>query len=118
MEQLDLDNRNEFPKVVMDSIKVASRLGCDYLWVDRHCIDQEGSAKDKQIHRMNEIYSQAYFTIIDAAGIDCTSGLACVASSRRPDPPQGYAQVNGVNPIYLGTPPAAKIRDSRWASRG
>ncbi|KAF4986694.1 hypothetical protein FDECE_15820 [Fusarium decemcellulare] len=108
----------KFPQVVMDSIKVAPKLGCAYLWVDRHCIDQEDPAKHKQIQRMDEIYSQAYVTIIDAAGIDCTSGLAGATSPRQPDPPQGYAQVDGVNLIYLGTPPAEKIRASRWASRG
>ncbi|KAK2924451.1 Heterokaryon incompatibility [Fusarium oxysporum f. sp. vasinfectum] len=104
----------------MDSIKVVQELDCDYLWVDRHCIDQDPKDPDKgeQIQRMDEIYSQACFTIIDAAGVDCTSGLAGVNLPRQSDPVQRYAQVNGVNLTYLGTPPAEQIRSSRWASRG
>ncbi|KAF4945825.1 hypothetical protein FGADI_11644 [Fusarium gaditjirri] len=82
------------------------------------CINQNGPDKKKQIQMMDEIYSKADFTIIDATGTDCTYGLAGVTPSRRTDQPQGYAQVNGVNLIYLGTPPADKIRASRWASRG
>ncbi|KAK2924453.1 Heterokaryon incompatibility [Fusarium oxysporum f. sp. vasinfectum] len=104
----------------MDSIKVVQELDCDYLWVDRHCINQDPKDPDKgeQIQRMDEIYSQACFTIIDAAGVDCTSGLAGVNLPRQSDPVQRYAQVNGVNLTYLGTPPAEQIRSSRWASRG
>ncbi|KAK2134063.1 heterokaryon incompatibility protein-domain-containing protein [Fusarium oxysporum II5] len=82
---------SKFPQVVVDSIKVASKLGCHYLLVDRHCINQEDPDKKKQIQRMDEIYSQADFTIIDAAGINCTYGLAGVTPSCRPDQPQGYA---------------------------
>jgi hypothetical protein len=32
----DPNDHTKFPQVVLDSIKVASELGCDYLWVDRH----------------------------------------------------------------------------------
>ncbi|KAK2469524.1 hypothetical protein H9L39_18795 [Fusarium oxysporum f. sp. albedinis] len=118
IEYPDPNDHKKLPQVVIDSIKVASELGCHYLWVDRHCINQNDPDKKKQIQRMDEIYSKADFTIIDAAGTDCTYGLAGVTPSRRTDQPQGYAQVNGVNLIYLGTPPADKIRASRWASRG
>lgn len=66
---------------------------------------------------MDEIYSQALFTIIDAAGTDCNSGLAGVTYPRQ-SVTLRYAQVNGVKLTYLGTPPAEKIRSSQWSSRG
>lgn len=67
---------------------------------------------------MDAIYSQALFTIIDAAGIDCNSGLAGVTYPRQSDAVLRYAQVNGIKLTYLGTPPAQKIGSSRWGSRG
>ncbi|KAF5707195.1 hypothetical protein FMUND_11249 [Fusarium mundagurra] len=118
IEYPDPNDHNKFPRVVVDSIKVASELGCHYLWVDRHCIDQKDPDKKKQIQRMDEIYSQADFTIIDASGTDCTHGLSGVRASRRLHQPHGRVRVNGVNLIYLGTPPTDNIQASRWASRG
>ncbi|KAF5538902.1 hypothetical protein FPHYL_12415 [Fusarium phyllophilum] len=114
------DIEDKFPQVVKDSVKVASELDCKYLWVDRHCINQnpEDPDKQEQIKRMDAIYSQAVFTIIDAAGTDCTSGLAGVTFPRRSNPIQRYVQVGGVKLTYLGTPATEKIRSSRWGSRG
>ncbi|KAF4417454.1 hypothetical protein FACUT_12199 [Fusarium acutatum] len=111
---------DKFPQVVKDSIKVAHELECEYLWVDRLCINQAAEDPDKQeqIKRMDEIYSQAIFTIIDAAGTDCTSGLAGITFPRTSNPVQRCVQVDGVKLTYLGTPPAEKIRSSTWASRG
>ncbi|KAH7242727.1 heterokaryon incompatibility protein-domain-containing protein [Fusarium tricinctum] len=114
------DAENKFPRVVKDSIKVVSELKCGYLWVDRYCINQDKKDPNtqEQIQRMDEIYSQALFTIIDAAGTDCNSGLAGVTHPRQSDPVLRYAEVNGAKLTYLGTPPAEKIRSSRWSSRG
>ncbi|RGP64953.1 hypothetical protein FSPOR_7567 [Fusarium sporotrichioides] len=114
----DPSGYNKFPRVVEDSMKVAFELGCKYLWVDRHCINQQDPEKKKLIQRMDEVYSQADFTIIDAAGTDCTHGLAGVSIPRRPDPAQASVQVNRVKLTYLGTPPGSKVKASRWASRG
>ncbi|RFN54446.1 hypothetical protein FIE12Z_1234 [Fusarium flagelliforme] len=114
------DVEDDFPQVVKDSIEVVTKLNCQYLWVDRHCIlqDDDESKKQRQIERMDEIYSQAVFTIVDAAGEDSTYGLAGVTHPRNPHPVLRYAHVPDAKFTYLGTPPAEKIRSSRWASRG
>ncbi|KAI1057486.1 hypothetical protein LB507_011592, partial [Fusarium sp. FIESC RH6] len=111
------DANHKFPQVVRDSITVALQLNCEYLWVDRHCIPQEdnNTKKQQEIERMDEIYSQAFFTIVDAAGKDSNYGLAGFAHPRKP---HRYAQVPGAKLIYLGTPPAEKIGSSQWGSRG
>ncbi|RBR24906.1 uncharacterized protein FIESC28_02324 [Fusarium coffeatum] len=64
---------------------------------------------------MDEIYSQALYTIVDAAGTDSNYGLAGFAQRRKP---HRYAQVPGAKLIYLGTPPAEKVGSSPWGSRG
>ncbi|CVK91497.1 related to tol protein [Fusarium mangiferae] len=111
---------NKFPQVVKDSIKVASRLGCRYLWVDRLCINQnpEDPNKQEQIQKMDAIYSRAIFTIIDAAGTDCTSGLAGITFPRTSIQVQRCVQVDGVKLTYIGTPAEEKIQSSTWGSRG
>ncbi|PNP79846.1 hypothetical protein FNYG_06939 [Fusarium nygamai] len=114
------DIEDKFPQVVKDSIKVASELDCKYLWVDRHCINQnpEDPDKQEQIKRIDATYSQAVFTIIDAAGTDCNSSLAGVTFPRTSNPVQRCVQVDGVKLTYLGTPAAEKVRSSTWGSRG
>ncbi|KAF5542063.1 hypothetical protein FMEXI_7667 [Fusarium mexicanum] len=67
---------------------------------------------------MDAIYSRANFTIIDAAGTDCTSGLAGITFPRTSNPVQRCVQVDGVKLTYLGTPATEKIRSSKWGSRG
>ncbi|KAF5650633.1 hypothetical protein F52700_350 [Fusarium sp. NRRL 52700] len=114
------NKENKFPQVVKDSIKVASKLGCKYLWVDRLCINQDPKdlEKKEQIAMMDAIYSRAIFTIIDAAGTDCTSGLAGITFPRTSIPVQRCVQVDGVKLTYLGTPATDKIWSSKWGSRG
>ncbi|KAF5652416.1 hypothetical protein F25303_3293 [Fusarium sp. NRRL 25303] len=111
---------DKFPQVVKDSMKVARQLKCEYLWVDRLCINQDSKDpnKQEQINKMDAIYSRAVFTIIDAAGTNCNSGLAGITFPRISSPKQRCVQVDGVKLTYLGTPPAEKIRSSTWGSRG
>ncbi|RBA15465.1 hypothetical protein FPRO05_12539 [Fusarium proliferatum] len=111
---------DEFPQVVKDSIKVASKLDCEYLWVDRLCINQnpKDPNKQEQIKKMDAIYSRAIFTIIDAAGTNCNSGLAGITFPRISSPKQRCVQVDGVKLTYVGTPPEEKIQSSTWGSRG
>ncbi|CZR42760.1 uncharacterized protein FPRO_10063 [Fusarium proliferatum ET1] len=111
---------DEFPQVVKDSIKVARQLNCEYLWVDRLCINQdpEDPNKQEQINKMDAIYSRAIFTIIDAAGTNCNSGLAGITFPRISSPKQRCVEVDGVKLTYVGTPPAEKIQSSIWGSRG
>ncbi|KAF5664794.1 hypothetical protein FHETE_6909 [Fusarium heterosporum] len=103
--------------VVKDSIQVAKRLGCRYLWVDRHCIGQDESDefKNKEFKKMDKIYSQAQFTIIAAAGTDSRDGLAGVTGPRQ-EPKS--TQAKEIQFRYLGTPPKEKIQSTKWAERG
>ncbi|CAG7563255.1 unnamed protein product [Fusarium equiseti] len=112
------DVEDDFPQVVEDSITVALQLDCGYLWVDRHCIPQKDKDPKKQelLQMMGDIYSQARFTIVAAAGQDCNYGLVGVTRPRKSEP--RYAHVPGARLTYLGTPPAEKIRSTLWASRG
>ncbi|RMI97177.1 hypothetical protein CDV36_016259 [Fusarium kuroshium] len=64
---------------------------------------------------MDKIYSEAYFTIIAAAGEDSSNGLAGVTIPREQ---QERAQINGTQFSYLCTPPREKIRSTTWAERG
>jgi hypothetical protein len=65
---------------------------------------------------MDKIYSQAYFTIIAAAGRDSRDGLAGVTTPRNQQ--EEPTQKNGIQFRYLGKPPRKKIRSTKWAERG
>ncbi|KAJ4108698.1 hypothetical protein NW768_012175 [Fusarium equiseti] len=82
------------------------------------CIPQKDKDPKKQelLGMMGDIYSQAKFTIVAAAGLDCNHGLVGVTRPRKPE--LRYTNVPGAKLTYLGTPPAEKIRSILWASRG
>ncbi|RGP80793.1 hypothetical protein FLONG3_1134 [Fusarium longipes] len=103
--------------VIKDSIEATKKLGCKYLWVDQYCIDQEDKeSKQKELQRMDKIYSQACFTIIAAAGDDSSHGLAGVSAPR--DEQKETVQINDTQFRYLGKPPREKIDSTTWAKRG
>jgi hypothetical protein len=63
-------NRNilkQIPAVVQHAIGVTIRLHERYLWIDRFCIVQDDPNIQLQISRMNDIYGEAYLTIIAAS---------------------------------------------------
>ncbi|OTA67831.1 HET-domain-containing protein [Hypoxylon sp. EC38] len=66
----------ELARSVQDAIKVTSRLGLKYLWVDALCIiqDDEGD-KIEQIAEMPRIYNQACVTIVAARSDRATRGF-------------------------------------------
>ena len=75
---------HELPKVIEDSIEVTLRLGFQYLWVDRYCINQSDKEdQHNQIRQMDLIYSNAEFTIIAAAGNGPHHGLPGVRGTLR-----------------------------------
>lgn len=74
-------NAENWPRVVRDAVLVTKTLGLGYLWVDKHCINQEDSKhKDEQIAMMDQIYERANVTIIAAAGQDAHAGLPGVGN--------------------------------------
>ncbi|KAI0847401.1 HET-domain-containing protein [Daldinia vernicosa] len=107
---------NKYSQVVIDAIKVTISMKLRYLWVDRHCINQNDEAdKSYQISQMGNIYANAEITIIAAAGTDPTYGLPGIS---RPRKQQSSEVINGVI-ILGGLPhPGDQLKESAWASRG
>jgi hypothetical protein len=63
-------NRNtlqQIPAVVQHAIAVTVRLHERYIWIDRFCIVQDDPIIQVQISHMNDIYGEAYLTIIVAS---------------------------------------------------
>jgi hypothetical protein len=101
------------PNVILDVVQVTRRLGLQFLWVDKLCIDQEiAETKHEQISRMDDIYRYAEITLIAAAGEDEDAGLPGVG--RRPRTVQPTVQVGSTKIISSMTNPIWSIRCSRW----
>ncbi|KAH8896203.1 HET-domain-containing protein, partial [Thozetella sp. PMI_491] len=108
---------DSFSQVVRDSSVVAKKLGYKYLWVDKHCIDQDSPAdKHEQVQAMHVIYGNARLTLIAAAGEDCQYGLPGVASRERIE--QSALSIDGN--LYVQNFPhvSQAVGGSRWATRG
>ena len=77
----------DWPQTILDAVEVTKRLGEQYLWVDRLCINQS-NLQEKQflISKMDAIYEGAEFTIIAAAG-DARTGLPGVLATPRVQQP-------------------------------
>ncbi len=64
------------PKTFEDALVLTKNLHLRYLWIDALCISQnDGIEKDREINRMDKIYSQAFITVIAADGPDANYGL-------------------------------------------
>ncbi|KAI8625358.1 heterokaryon incompatibility protein-domain-containing protein [Xylariaceae sp. FL1651] len=105
-----------YSRVVNDAIEATRSLGLQYLWVDKHCIDQHNNThKQNQISQMDAIYMNSEVTLIDAEGDNSTHGLAGVGRSRIH---QRQETVDGVT-LLQGFPLiAVRVRESPWATRG
>jgi Heterokaryon incompatibility protein (HET) len=104
-------------KTVRDAAVATKALGYQYLWVDKHCIDQ-GNAEEShnQINQMDSIYRCADVTIIAACGQDCHYGLPGVnGTPRRPQP---VASVGNVKVFSSMPHPRHHVQSSKWAERG
>ncbi|KAI6084285.1 heterokaryon incompatibility protein-domain-containing protein [Hypoxylon rubiginosum] len=106
----------DFPPVVEDSIKVTIELGFRYLWVDRHCISQDEADKHHMIGQMGRIYSNAFLTIIAAAGADAQYGLPGVGECHRVE--QLEIKVDDYKLIQIFPMGSSSIKGTKWASRG
>ncbi|KAI1383102.1 HET-domain-containing protein [Hypoxylon trugodes] len=105
----------DFPATIRDAIKVTRELGCQYLWVDRYCINQNDSThKHDQIRQMGRIYNQASLTIIAAAGSDPDYGLSGVSRERDEIPSRTFWnwRIDGFH-----AHPSETIRKSVWMTR-
>lgn len=77
----------DWPQTILDAVEVTKRLGEQYLWVDRLCINQSDlHEKNFLVSKMDAIYEGAEFTIISTAG-DARTGLPGVTTTpRKPQP--------------------------------
>ncbi len=92
------------PKVVREAIQLLLLVGERYLWVDRLCIVQNDEHTREQAEHMDEIYSEAYFTIIAAAASGLYGEKSDVAD---PDALSGSVEDHYSSLIF-----------STWGSRG
>ncbi|KAH6646792.1 heterokaryon incompatibility protein-domain-containing protein [Truncatella angustata] len=75
--------RGELPRAINDAIDLTDAVGEAYLWVDALCIIQDdNSSKDVYISRMNQIYGNAYVTLVTLNGLSDDSALPGVTHSR------------------------------------
>ena len=102
------------PCTIQDAILLTANLGEMYLWVDSSYIYQdETENKMKQILNMGNIYSQALFTIVAAAGTNANAGLPGVrAFSRWSECVQGMILANELPQLE------DVIEQSYWNTRG
>lgn len=63
---------DDLPDTIEDAITVTRKLGFQYLWIDRYCINQqnekEASAQIRQMDLVILVYKNAEITMIAAAG--------------------------------------------------
>ncbi|EGZ68528.1 HET-domain-containing protein [Neurospora tetrasperma FGSC 2509] len=70
-------------RTITDAMIFTFNMGYRYLWVDALCIVQDDDAdKMSQLHIMGDIYKNAVFTIVAAAGGNSGSGLAGIRTPR------------------------------------
>lgn len=108
----------DIPKTVEDAITVTKKLGYNYLWVDKFCIDQDQSQeRASEIQRMDAIYRSADVTIVDASGNDPHHGLPGVRPNSR-SPHQPSLQLGKYELLSGMTRPRSDIHQSKWNTRG
>ncbi|KAK2738124.1 hypothetical protein CKAH01_07502 [Colletotrichum kahawae] len=109
---------DDFPTVVQDAMSVTKALGCQYLWVDRHCIDQDPNSlqKRKMIEQMDRIYGNAFVTIIAASGNSSRDGLP--GMSGPPRRRQQNIRVGDINLVELSRVGQETVKRGKWATQG
>jgi hypothetical protein len=104
------------PKTIEDALSVCRRVGIQYIWVDRYCIDQENpQEKHALISQMDKIYQGAELTIIAAVGENPDYGLPGVNGTPR----HHLVEFRTVNSSFTASrSPERQIRSSTWSTRG
>ena len=127
--QLDRNSLNQFrergclsrtqmlvalPKVIKDAVELTGRIGERYLWVDRLCIIQDDAKTLSKVLRMDDIYREAYLTIIAAA----TLGLYGLSASGSHTNHTRYDDPNKAERYTLMEEHYENLSKSKWATRG
>jgi hypothetical protein len=106
-----------FQRTVQDAIVATKELGLKFLWVDKHCIDQEDAEeKHRQIKNMNHIYRRAVVTLVAAAGTSASHGLPGVNGTPREVLPNVSLSVDSSLTMFY--PAQRYVPRSKWALRG
>jgi len=113
---LSLDD-DRIPRTIRDAILLCKKLQRPYLWVDSLCIIQDGPTKMELINRMNDIYHDAEFTIVAAAGGDANAGLPGLTTTERAVRQKTIA-VDGLVLATTMATMAPVVTPSSWNGRG
>ncbi|KAK1511378.1 uncharacterized protein CCOS01_15140 [Colletotrichum costaricense] len=90
LDQQINDQNEKVARTISDAIKVAKRLGFQYLWADSLCVIQKRSnddgaeARESQLKQMDSIFGHATVVLIASAGKNSEAGLVGVSSTREP----------------------------------
>lgn len=110
-------NSMPLTKTIKDAMAVCTKLGVQYLWVDRLCIvqDENDPHKMAQIQAMDSIYSLAYLTICALHGDDAEAGLVGLENT-----PRSFNQelCNFAGIILAPELPRPLQGPEKWWSRG
>jgi hypothetical protein len=108
---------DEMALVVTDSMEVTRRLGYQYLWIDKYCIDQDDpKEKASQISCMDQIYECSIAVLVAAGGKDSAFGLPGVTTRSRI--PQPTVSLQGITLCSTLPNTVYTIRRSGWMTRG
>ncbi|KAM5343471.1 hypothetical protein ACJ41O_012008 [Fusarium nematophilum] len=86
-------NTSEAPLVVQDAMRVVVEMGHRYLWVERYCFNRDYGISQSHLQQVNQIYQNAAFVIVAAAGTNPSFGLPGVSTRARE--PHPHATVDG-----------------------
>ncbi|KAK4539934.1 hypothetical protein LTR36_009976 [Oleoguttula mirabilis] len=108
------------PLTIRDAAALVRGIGERYLWVDCLCIDQFNvEEKAAVIARMDAIYTNSWFTIIAAGGLDAEAGLQRMRD--RPERGEVPLEVASQAGSITFLPPRATLSDqlrrAKWTSR-
>ncbi|KAB8277103.1 heterokaryon incompatibility protein-domain-containing protein [Aspergillus minisclerotigenes] len=107
------------PATIRDAMIACTKMGIQYLWVDRLCIVQDHAhEKGIQINAMGTIYANSYVTLVGLAGHDANYGLPGVFKDERPCRQVLRVENIFVTEVYDRYKYEKLVEGSAWDSRG
>jgi hypothetical protein len=112
--QSDLRLPHPAPRTIEDAINVVRSLQKRYLWVDRYCI-WHSEDKHLQIQNMDQIYRNAWTTIVAVDGENAESGLMGMSCPRHQ---QASFRTNAGTLAHTFPHVSYHLSTSKWVTRG
>jgi hypothetical protein len=97
------------PRIIKDAIELVRGLEMRYLWVDCLCLVQDALDIRAKVERMDEVYSQAYSTIVAAVSRTLENAIRSSRNDLRYPP----TKIDGTPESFYDC-----LQDSNWAHRG